>query len=73
MFLEMKRFFVQKCFLFFPLFALLCHNYELQYWRKQTEIAIIENALERYFGSLTDENQICPFPKSVKIGDETIK
>ena len=58
------------CFL---LFALFCHNYELQYWSKQTEIAIIENALEGYFGSLIDENQTCPFPKSIKIGDETIK
>ena len=36
-------------------------------------MAIIENALESYFGSLIDENQICPFPKSVIIGDETVK
>ena len=43
------------------------------YWSKQTQIAIIENALERYFGSLIDENQICPFPKSVIICNETIK
>ena len=44
-----------------------------RYWSKQTQIAIIENALERYFGLLIDENQICPFPNSVIICDETIE